>query len=98
MSVFCSPLRRSDNIAGLIPRGLGKSKQLVITEMHSFAFLRGRGTERSPVTGGGGGAGILVILFVLLDPLFFPGDYLLRTLLLELPCWLATIGFGTGRK
>lgn len=46
---------RSDNTAGLIPRGLGKSKQLVITEMHSFAFLRGRGSERSPVTGGGVG-------------------------------------------
>lgn len=78
----------SDNIAGLIPRGLGKSKQLVITEMHSFAFPSDRGWGR----------GVLVILFVLLDPLFFPGGYLLRTLLLELPCWLATIGFGTDRK
>lgn len=46
--------------------------------------------------------GVVVSLFVTLDPLFSPGGYLPRTLLFELPCWLATgwvwTMWGTGRK
>lgn len=84
-------------IPGSVPRGLGKSRQLVTAKMH--LPLSGDMEARDPQQQGGGA---LRILFVPLDPFFFPGGHLLRTLLFELPCWPATswvwLMSGTGRK
>lgn len=66
-----SSTEESGHLAGLIPRGLGKCKQLVLTEMHwpssGDVEVRHLCDEGIPVT-----------LFAHLDPLFFPGGYSLE--------------------
>lgn len=90
MQDVCFLTQGSDNIAGLIPRGLGKSKQLVITERHlpSSGDLEARDPQQYGCTGS----------FVCHPrPAILPGGCLLRSLLSELPCWVRPMR-GTGRK